>query len=246
MNTIGQIISNAVDLAGGAYIANVIDIGQVTLYALNVISDMELELDNSARGQNARKETVTFAADTNEGTLEFLPKFARYRDTSISGAYRRWNILDIVSDIEDLTEYENQGRFAMLIEQANLVVDTLEFPYRLSFIPQIALEVELYGSREAVIEGLEGETGINTDYSHYAATKVALIVLDDLLLMDANKYMAFVNNRKQMMALRLRNLEHRWNVYRTNADINLADNQAKPYDPIDDDNFGLGRFETWR
>lgn len=234
MNSLNDIISNAVDLAGGTNVAVNLQTNAATLYALNVLADMELELSGSSRGRNAEKLSERFVGRSRSGTVNNLPTFIRFR--SSDGRRERWQIIDIVSDIEDLTEAENRGRRAVLF-----LGNSSPFAYELSFEPAGFCEFECWGRTESTTpDGLGSQAASIPDaYAHLAANRCALLLLGDLMLApNAAQLIPFAQARAAQLQARQRDLEHRWTVYRSDADNSLADARVAAYDPFEEGEFG--------
>lgn len=234
MNLLSDIISNAMDLASAGQLDLKLD--TATLYALNVVADMELELEHSARGRQMSVVAGSFTA--RSGTLPALPAYIRYR----AGQNARWQYIDIVSDIEDLTRAENENRLAIMFFGSGN-----PYNYQLSFDPDASFnQAELWGagsnlaSAAADTNSLHVAASIPASYAHLAANRTALLLLDDALLLNpaAANLIAFVQSRANSLAIRQRDLQHRWTVYRSNADNSLADAVVRPYDPFVPEEYG--------
>ena len=235
MNTLTEIIANAMDLSGATNPAVNLPVNVAALHAMNTLADMQLELAHSTCGRSSVKLSQTLAL-SESGTLDSLPNYIRFR----GGFGNCWTVIDIVSDIEDLNRARNEGRFAILIYGANA-----PYSYELSFSPAISISAELWGSNQNTTEpNTLGAIVIPAQFSQIAAARTALVLLDDLLLApNAAQMMAFIQSRKPMLTMRLRNLEHWWTVYRSNADNNQNNRNVTDYDPFDD-NRDISVFEN--
>src|SRR3982750_4609565 len=95
---IQAIIANSLDLAGGILVRNSLDADAATLACLNVIDAMMLELGSSGKQIAGVKESVTFAANVQTGTIALTntildEKYVRYR---VAGQLTGWNVLEVL------------------------------------------------------------------------------------------------------------------------------------------------------
>lgn len=225
----------AIDLCG-ARLVEKLPAHTAILHTLNAIDDIELELSHSSKGIRLKKSNVTLAS--REGTVGdiqlILPEFIRYRPNNIqtNDEYGVWQFIEIVSDIDDLTRAERGMREAVMFSNRDGAPTLF---YTLSFTPQYAIYAEIYGRQKmSASTTLDTAPNIPEQYGRFAAVKAALMMLDEVLLLDgADKFVPFVQSRKISLLADKQNLSHWWTVYKSNADDATSVGYSKPYDPFE-------------
>lgn len=230
-----EIIGNAIDLAGAAQVEK-LEAHTATLHYLNAISDRNLQLELSSRGHRFYQiADDSFAAGASSGTLtdqtlRMRPQYVRYLtpiDSTV--AFSRYGAINVVDTIEELTEASNRG------EKAVIFTGVAPINYLLSWTPQEALAVQIYGTAGADTQtDIADEPDFPQKFADLISVQIALFMLDELLLLEnAEKFVMFVNARKPGLETRLKRLERLWDVYRSNATEGKT--VSRPYDPMEED-----------
>lgn len=149
MHRVQEIVSNALDLAGGELIREQLDANFALLNAMNVMDTMMLELANSGKQIPGYKIEIAIAAGETTGTVDVSTlaldtKFVRWRRATTD----RWEILDVVDDIEYLTDMENRSQQAIAFQG-----ETSPATFFLSFTPEEAITLEVWGRSVGIAHG---------------------------------------------------------------------------------------------
>lgn len=227
-----DIISNAIDLAG-ASLVDKLETHTAVLHYLNCLDDRNLELTNSSRGQRFYQITDgTFNAATGtfaDTTIKLRPTHVRYIVPQGSTSLRpSWRVVDIVDSIEALTDAANDGREAVMFTGVSPIA------WRLSWTPDTSLTVQMFGKKLGADEDdLSTEPDFPVEFGRLLSLEIAMMMLDEVLLLDdAKRYEAFVENRTIKLATQFKRAQHIWDVYRSNASESITTQQ--PYDPWKD------------
>lgn len=229
-----EIISNAVDMAG-ASLVDKLETHTAVLHYLNALSDRNLQLANSSRGQRfyeiSDDEITSESGNFADTTFRLRPTHVRYRlqpDASIQ--FPKWVIIDIVDTIEELTRAANNGQRAIFFSAIS------PLSYRLSWAPEETLAVQIFGKRLGADEDdLSAEPDFPNEFGDLLSVEIAMHMLDEVLLLDdAKRYQAFVESRSLKLQGRFQRLEWIWNVYRSNA--SESQSISRPYNVWEDYN----------
>lgn len=160
------IVAGALDLAGGELIREKLDAHLGVLAAMNVFDTMMLELANSGKQISGYKSTISVPAGTTTGsftsnTYLLDTKFVRYRTSDTD----RWQIVDVVDDIEELTEKENRGKRAICFQGKSSPVT-----YFLSWTPDTAITLEVWGRSSGITSGAHATGSVSVVIQGRAAT----------------------------------------------------------------------------
>lgn len=222
---IEEIITIALDLAGGELIKKTLSRNLATLYCLNVIDTMMLELANSSKAIKGLKESITLAANTNTGelpqsSLVLQDFFICYRENDSELLF-----LNVLDDIEDLKRAEVEGKRAILF------TGFAPRSYYLSWKPAAAISCEMWGkSIGQEITDLNGLPPFPKEFGLYCAYRIADFTLNQLLAIDAKLWQPFVIAQKTSIKDEKKRLDHIWDVYRSSpASANTFD-QVDEYD----------------
>lgn len=201
--------------------------------ALSVINQLDLYSVKMAASQKGSYSTLSFTPTMQTGNiaLTFVPEIVRTRRLPENSVYANWEIIDVVSDIEAISNDETHGRLSILFLN-NFT------QYQLSWKPLAgnAEVLEIWG--KAASQNRPGltdtVTAIPIEFHQLIAVRSALEVLDDLLLprMDGMNYVPFVTARKGSLDAKARELEHFFNVFRTTSPDFKSINRAAPYNPL--------------
>ena len=223
---IQSIIAGALDLAGGDLIRQKLDSNFAVLAVLNVIDTMMLELSNSQKQIRGHKLTLTLAANADTGTIDASAlnldaKFVRFREN----ANDIWQVIDVVDEIEDLTRAANSKRRAILFQGSGATKT-----YFLSWTPDRAVSAELWGKAIAEeITDLNGLPPFPPEFSLLAAYRAAEFALNQLLLVDAKNYSAFVLAQKMSIKAERDRCEYVWRVYRALPSDAASASRVRPF-----------------
>lgn len=223
--TIEEIITNGMDLAGGDAVRQSLSRNLATLYCLNIIETMMLELANSSKAIKGYKEDITLAANLKTGNLPnsslvLQDFFVCYREFD-SGL----QFLEVLDDIEDLKRAEIAGKRAILF------VDSSPRVYYLSFEPSTDITAEMWGkSIGQEITDLNNLPPFPKEFDLLCAYRLADFVLNQLLIIDSKNFQPFVIAQKKSIATDKERLEHIWRVYRANPASANTYSQVEEYD----------------
>jgi hypothetical protein len=228
---ISEIIATTYDLAGGNRFPLALRMDEITGYVLNIIDRMLGELTISDKGVRGHKISLTFPANVRTGTvntsaLALEPNLFRYRESE----NERWQILDIVENIENLTNAENTGKFAVLFYGSSKA--TLN--YQLSFKPEKDVVGELWGAEAtAEMTGLDALPPFPKELASYVVHAAALIALDDLATLEKPP-MQFIALRKQSISAELKELTKIWTTYKSISADGGSPPMRRDYDMLED------------
>ena len=230
-----EILSTAMDTAGGEIIGRRLDSHYAVGMLLNILETVDLELAASPRNLIPLKETVTFAAGTNTGSVTSQGvlgvKYIRWR----RDANDRWRILDVVETPEELTRAENRGRRAVLFLSA---ADPQAMTYLLSFVPEEAISAELWGrgigSNDTVARegGLELQQ-IPREMGMVASYRLTDLLLNQLLIKDAS-LQAFVIAQKASVEKAALRAEFLWTRYLSGWSDAQADHRVREFNILEE------------
>lgn len=228
---IAEIETNASDLAGGELIRQKLDKHQALLVTLNVIDTMMLELAAVTKQKSSYKADLTLVAGAKSGTIDMTAfaldsKFVRWRYNDTD----RWQYLDVVEEIEDLTDDENMGRTSILFSGLGD-----ETTYYLSFTPTASMSAEIWGKAvQPEIVDIADAPPFPPEFSLVAAYRIADFILNQLLLIDAKAYSAFVVAQKNSIATDARRCELIWLKFRAGVSDSVTRTTGKSYNYIDE------------
>lgn len=241
MSSVDEIVANALDLAGAGLQRNALDDDFAVLNALNVIDSMMLELAQSGKQTLGYKVTFTVAANTDTGTvgisaLALGDKFVRFRRAPTD----RWEILDVVDDIEDLTEKQDRNAWAICFQGA-----ASPATYFLSFVPNQDISMELWGkSVGAEISDLSAAAPLPSEFGLLVSYRVADAVLNQLLIIDGRTFQPFVIAQKATIARERDRLEYLWRAARAMPADFERSQRVRPYDITEDLDGSFDNVET--
>lgn len=229
---IQEIISNGLDLAGGDLIRQKLDTSFATLVCLNIIDTMMLQLASSKKSIRGYKTSMTLAANSNNGSAGTLEeymlgdRYVRYR----RNATDKWEILDVVDEIEELTDAENKGKHVILF-----VGTTDTTHYYLSWTPTESIVAELWGKiLTDEIGNLNSLPPFPPEFSLLAAYRMADFVLNSLLILAPKDYGAFVVAEKGSLKLERDRCEFEWRKYREITSDSASSQRINEYVSSDD------------
>jgi hypothetical protein len=241
ISTVDQIIANGLDLAGGSLQKFELDDDFATLNALNIIDSMMLELAQSGKQTLGYKTTFTVGANTNTGTVVVSAfalgeKFVRYRRQVTD----RWSIIDVVDDIEDLTEKQNRATHAICLQGA-----VSPATYFLSWTPAEDTVFELWGkSIAAEITDLNAAIPLPPEFGLLVAYRVADTMLNQLLIHDAKAFQPFVIAQKGSLQRERDRLEYQWRAFLVMPADAGRSQRVRPYDLTEDLDTAFDDIET--
>ena len=233
--TLEEILGTSMDLAGGELIRERLDSHFATGILLNVIDTMDLEISQSGRGIATLKETLTLAAGTNTGTLASTGvlgiRYVRWRRNDTD----RWNVLDVVDDIDQFTRAEDRGQQAIMITGQ----DRTALTYRLTFTPEEAITAELWGRSWGANDPITQTKGLELDlipkeFGMCAAYRVADFLLNQLLIINPQQYQAFVMAQKASIAGERQKTEFQWEKFRTDFSDSRSTHRSREFNVLED------------
>lgn len=201
---------------------------------MTVLDAMNLELMQSGKGRAVYKVSATLAAGVREGVIADAAAFDGYEEAYeilTSGSPPR-EAIAIYDDFQDLVAAEESGERAMIFTGLNGT------NYTLSWKPDQALNIELWGNKVSLIfsrADFHTESNIPDLFESLAVLRASFGTLDHLLLPDVKKdYTRFVSARKGTMAMGLGVLEGRWSAFRGGIRDDGTTLRRRWYDPIED------------
>lgn len=231
-----EILSTAMDTAGGEIAHRRLDSHYAVGQLLNILETVDLELAASPRNLVPLKETVTFAAGTNTGSVTsngvLGVKYIRWRRYATDN----WQILDVVETPDELTRAENRGRRAVMFLSAADPQNDMD--YLLSFEPEFEIEAELWGrgigSNDTVARdgGLE-LVQIPREMGMVASYRLTDLLLNQLLIKDAS-LQAFVIAQKNSIMKAAEKAEFIWMKYLTGWSDAQAERRVEEFNILEE------------
>lgn len=167
-------------------------------------------------------------------------KFCRWR--RYPGAVGdRWEVLDIVQDIEDFTRAQNRGQKAIMFEGSSSPQT-----WTLTFFPEEDLTIEIWGKGiSAEITDLNALPPFAPEFSLLAAYRVADFLLNRLLLID-KAYRDFVIAQKGSIRGDQDRVEWVWKVYRFSPSDETSIVRTREYNVLDEEDLDDYGFDAER
>lgn len=212
---LSEIIAYSMDEASEP-VRQIIGANKMTLFVLASLDYYELQLQSSSKSQLGTKFEFTPTAQDGEVSdyAATLPgknfKEGRYvRKRLTSSQSQSWEIIDVVENIESLTELANRGR-------RGIVFYGIPARFQLSWTPSSVPETfEVWSNRDPLaLTGLDDEPEIATKFHRMFGIRAAIKALAELLLPpNGNAYRDFVSMKTALLKEELAVLEHYWFVH---------------------------------
>lgn len=244
--TIEEILGAAMDLAGGEIIRERLDSHYAVGILLNIVETMDLELAQSGKAISNLKESITFTAGASTGTIATSGvldvRYVRWR----RNVGDRWNILDVIDDIDAFTRAENNGRQAVMFAGS----DRTALAYRLTFTPEEAISAELWGRGWNTNDPVSRSGGLEISYlpqemGNCVAYRVADFLLNQLLLINPQTYQAFVAAQKGSIAGDMRRTEFQWEKYRSDFSDSRSTHKGREFNVLEEYNDEVDDLESF-
>lgn len=246
--TLEEILGTSMDLAGGEIIRERLDSHYAVGILLNIVETMDVELAQSGKAISNLKETITLPAGVNTGTIATTGalgiRYVRWRQNTGD----RWNILDVIDDIDQFTRAEDRGRRAIMISGS----DETQLTYRLTFTPEEAISAELWGRGWGTNDpaGRTPAGGLEVSYlpkemGNCVAYRVADFLLNQLLLINPQAYQGFVMAQKASIAGDMRRTEFQWEKYRTDFSDSRSTHRGREFNILEEHNEEVDDLESF-
>lgn len=218
---LSEIIAYSMDEAGEV-VRDIVGVNKMTLFVLASIDYYNLQIQSSSKNPLGSKfdfeptvqdGLVSAYAASSPGKNFRDARYVRKRLTAPE-SYQSWEIIDVVENIETLTELANRGKRGILFYG-------IPAKFQLSWTPtdSVTETFEIWSNRDPLaVSGLDAEPETAGKFHRMFGVRSAIKGLTELLLPPHGKsYVDFVSAKIAILKDELAVLEHYWFVHIANA-----------------------------